>query len=328
MLTRRVFETFSGKRTVDTKFDDLSAKLLSLERKIKGFSRVVQQTLRDLKAFHQTSLNAAIDMCAYYEDGKNEPMKLCLDKLQEMEKDTIDTKYTLLVKTVEQRITIALKNFNDEIQKVRKRIKERDDCRLQYDHYTVKFEKLTKEREKIVSNGQLATWKNKDKFERNEGKLNAAKIRYEQINTEVFTEMSLLFNNRFVHINNFCSSFIKMKMFYFSAYGKQCASFQAPLKEALRRTAIEAKMANARISSPEKFDDKPKVNTEAANKAKDDFTFDSPASPEKPKIPARPVPKAKGKKARKPKPAKQSHNRSRTRSNNEINFDDFTFSSK
>ncbi|GAB5358002.1 hypothetical protein AAMO2058_000421600 [Amorphochlora amoebiformis] len=250
-IGRRVLEAFGGSKTVDSKFDELSKNLLLLERKVLSFSKIVQKFQKDLKQFHQASVSEAQNMAGYYEDGKNEPMLEYLEKLGGMYKDTLEIKYPLLTKTVDGRISSALTSFQTEIAQVKARMKERNEARLQYDHYLNKLDKLKKEKEKVTSSGSLATWKNKDKFHRNEKKFAKAKDDYEKLNSNVVEEMTILHNNRFVHINKFCSSFVKMQMFYFAAYGKQCGAFIAPLKDVVKKTTASAQAANdiVRVSS-------------------------------------------------------------------------------
>lgn len=150
-------------------------------------------------------------MCVYYEDEPKEPMHKILDTFRLMQKDTLTTKYPLLVKTVEERVNASLQRLTEEISRVQARIKLRNDARLSYDHYTVKLAGLKKERDKVISQGKLASWKNRDRYERNGRKFEDSKKNYEFLNSAVTDEIQALLDDRFLHINAFCTACVKMQ---------------------------------------------------------------------------------------------------------------------
>mmetsp|Transcript_13906 Transcript_13906/g.26356 ORF Transcript_13906/g.26356 Transcript_13906/m.26356 type:complete len:359 (-) Transcript_13906:286-1362(-) len=308
-LARRVMEAFGGNKTVDEKFDGLEAKLANLERKVKGFNKIVGSYMKDLKNFQDTSLSGAVNLLSYYEDNPGMPMHALLGKMKDFHQDNVETKYPLLVKTVDERVSKALDEFTKELGQVRARVKVRNEARLSFDHYRVKIDGLRKEREKYVSQGNLAAWKNKEKFKRNEEKFEASKLRYDTLNAAVMKEMQKLYNKRFTHINNFTSSFVKMQMFFWSAYGKQCSSFLGPMKAALQRSsAMTTGMASGQSPAPVQEHKAMEPPTQA--RQPDQAAMMPPSSPpsrplemknEPPSLPSRSPPKAKPKKKKKKK---------------------------
>uniref|UniRef100_A0A7S2KM24 BAR domain-containing protein n=1 Tax=Bigelowiella natans TaxID=227086 RepID=A0A7S2KM24_BIGNA len=186
--------------------------------------------------FSQSAMSAAGNMKGYYEEQQSEPMFKLLDKLHMFSKDSCEKKYPLLQKTVDEQVSAALNKLHEKLAYVKGRMKLRNDARINFDHYNGKMSGLRKEREKIIANGQLAGWKNKDKFERNEKKYQAARDQYERTNAAVIEEMKELYETRFQYINAMCSGFIKMQMYYFAAYGKACSSYIGPLKQVVAGT--------------------------------------------------------------------------------------------
>eukprot|EP00472_Partenskyella_glossopodia_P014641 CAMPEP_0197522058 /NCGR_PEP_ID=MMETSP1318-20131121/7253_1 /TAXON_ID=552666 /ORGANISM="Partenskyella glossopodia, Strain RCC365" /LENGTH=290 /DNA_ID=CAMNT_0043074279 /DNA_START=167 /DNA_END=1035 /DNA_ORIENTATION=- len=235
-LGRRIAEAFGGTKTVDEKFDNLEKKILDLEKQLKGFKKIVGVFMSNLKSFQTTTVGTAAQLQAYYESDPEEPMAEFFSSLGAMYRDSLENKYPLLVKNVEERVTSAMEKFQAEVSVVKRRVKERKEARLLFDHYKHKLDGLRKEKEKVTVQGKLAGWKNKEKFHRNEKKFSDAKNNYEHINNAVFDEMWKLYSERFTHINGFSAAFIKMQIFYFSAYGKQNAMFLGPLKQALANT--------------------------------------------------------------------------------------------
>mmetsp|Transcript_24384 Transcript_24384/g.58825 ORF Transcript_24384/g.58825 Transcript_24384/m.58825 type:complete len:329 (-) Transcript_24384:248-1234(-) len=233
---RRVIEAFGGQKTVDPEFDEYEKKILALEKQCRAFTKITSSYLKSLKVFQQNAHSTAGNMMAYYEDAHDEPMRDLIAKLDTFHKDSVEAKYPLLEKHVSEKVSGAMNNINEEIIKVKERMKVRNEARLSFDHYSHKIEGLRKEKDKYVSNGQFAAWKNKDKFERNERKFESAKNEYEALNEQTIKEMKELWATRFRYVNNMCAHFIKMQMFYFSAYGKQCASFIGPMKIILSKT--------------------------------------------------------------------------------------------
>eukprot|EP00466_Bigelowiella_natans_P014005 jgi/Bigna1/146937/aug1.125_g21645 len=222
MFKRRVFDALAGHKTVDAAFDDLGAKLEDLEKRCKAFTKITSTYLKNLKGFQDSAMSAAGNMKGYYEEQQSEPMFKLLDKLHMFSKDSCE---------MDEQVSAALNKLHEKLAYVKGRMKLRNDARINFDHYNGKMSGLRKEREKIIANGQLAGWKNKDKFERNEKKYQAARDQYERTNAAVIEEMKELYETRFQYINAMCSGFIKMQMYYFAAYGKACSSYIGPLKQ-------------------------------------------------------------------------------------------------
>mmetsp|Transcript_12606 Transcript_12606/g.17527 ORF Transcript_12606/g.17527 Transcript_12606/m.17527 type:complete len:382 (-) Transcript_12606:124-1269(-) len=268
MFKRRVFDALGGHKTVDATFDDLAAKLDDLEKRCKAFTKITSTYLKNLKGFQDSAMSAAGNMKGYYEEQQSEPMFKLLDKLHMFSKDSCEKKYPLLQKTVDENVSTALNKLHERFAYVKGRMKLRNDSRINFDHYHGKMSGLRKEREKIIANGQLAGWKNKDKFERNEKKYQAAKDQYERTNAAVIQEMKELYDTRFQYINAMCSGFIKMQMYYFAAYGKACSSYIGPIKQVLAGTkqgpvSSGVRMAMPRDSKGDNKSSKSSTNAEA-----------------------------------------------------------------
>uniref|UniRef100_A0A7S2TRC5 Uncharacterized protein n=1 Tax=Lotharella oceanica TaxID=641309 RepID=A0A7S2TRC5_9EUKA len=117
-------------------------------------------------------------------------------------------------------------------------------------------------------------------------------------------EMQSLYDKRFKHINNFCSSFVKMQMFFWSAYGKQCSSFLGPMKAALQQpiahnpsSSVPAKLPENKAMEPPTQTSLPKATQRIATP---EFEPQSELK-EPPSMPANSPPKAKPKRKKKKK---------------------------